>query len=144
MVWAKKPKRKKIMDTIKMPTVYRNFGADGGLSNILGGYSPPSPPLTPSPSSDLPSIRSSDVLPLGSNDEPSLASKYALPLGSNDALSLGSRDLPSLRSSNVLALRVYSRASQRGPGGPPGVHSAISGGPHKNAMSAHMSASYKT
>jgi len=36
------------------------------------------------------------------------------------------------------------RASQRGPGGPPGVHSAISGGPHKNAMSAHMSASYKT
>ena len=35
---------------------------------------------------------------------------------------------------------LYTRASQRGPG----VHSAISGGPHKNAMSAHMSASYKT
>ena len=39
---------------------------------------------------------------------------------------------------------TYDRASQRGPGGPPGVHSAISRGPHKNAMSAHMSASYKT
>ena len=33
-------------------------------------------------------------------------------------------------------LTTYIRASQRGPGGPPGVHSAISGGPHKNAMSA--------
>ena len=32
------------MDIMKVPTVHRNFGTDGGLSKVVGGYSNPVAP----------------------------------------------------------------------------------------------------